>query len=83
MDHRLSVVTIDHWENRKGSHVSRQYGLVEPNGYVRDVRYEVDGTKGFKSVVRTRIPGNLCRKVFNFSFIAVLLQVAEFIKFLG
>lgn len=58
MDHPTSGVTMDHREDRSGSCVSGQYGLLEPNGYVRDVRYEVDGDKGFKSVVRTRISGD-------------------------
>ncbi|KAL5292940.1 hypothetical protein ACFFRR_011610 [Megaselia abdita] len=57
VDHPSSGVTMDHREDRIGTCVSGQYGLLEPNGYVRDVRYEVDGDKGFKSFVRTRIPG--------------------------
>lgn len=57
VDHPTSGIAMDHREDRTGTRVSGQYGLLEPNGYVRDVRYEVDGDKGFKSFVRTRISG--------------------------
>ncbi|XP_055914831.1 cuticle protein 8 [Eupeodes corollae] len=63
IDHPESGVTLDHWEDRKGIQVNGRYGLLEPGGYVRDVRYEVNGDNGFKSVVRTRMPGSRSHQV--------------------
>lgn len=41
-----------------GSHVEGGYGLLEPDGLVRSVHYEVNDDSGFRTVVKTRTPGN-------------------------
>ena len=45
-----------HAEERQGDKVTGQYGLLEPNGMVRMVHYQVVGKSGFQSVVQTRTP---------------------------
>ncbi|CAD7080740.1 unnamed protein product [Hermetia illucens] len=65
VDHPPSGVTFDHWEGRRGTQVSGQYGLVEPGGYIRSVRYEVDGDNGFKTAVRTRTPASKTHQIFK------------------
>ncbi|XP_037945233.1 cuticle protein 8 [Teleopsis dalmanni] len=54
VDDAPSKVHINHREERRGTQVTGEYGLVEPGGYIRNVHYEVDGDKGFRTVVRTR-----------------------------
>lgn len=60
IDSPLSGVTLDHWEDRRGDHVTGRYGLLEPGGFVRTVYYDVNGNSGFRSAVRIRTPGNYC-----------------------
>lgn len=50
------MVHVLHKEERHGDYVTGQYSLLEANGYVRNVRYEVDGKNGYNSVVQTRTP---------------------------
>ncbi|KAM7355838.1 cuticular protein 62Ba [Cochliomyia hominivorax] len=56
IDHPPSKVHMMHLEERSGDKVMGQYGLVEPNGMVRMVHYQVEGNSGFQSVVQTRTP---------------------------
>ncbi|XP_018322302.1 cuticle protein 19-like [Agrilus planipennis] len=49
-------VVNHHWEERHGNHVRGGYGLLDPDGRVRVVEYQVDGQKGFQAVVRYRPP---------------------------
>ncbi|XP_011291580.2 cuticle protein 7 [Musca domestica] len=56
IDHAPSKVHMMHMEERHGDKVTGQYGLLEPNGMVRSVHYQVVGDNGFESVVRTRTP---------------------------
>lgn len=49
---------MDHWEDRKGDTVQGRYSLVEPEGNVRTVYYQVDQGSGFKAMVKLRTPGN-------------------------
>ncbi|XP_017778972.1 PREDICTED: uncharacterized protein LOC108564433 isoform X3 [Nicrophorus vespilloides] len=52
---KLGIVT-HHWEERNGGKVRGGYSLLEPNGKVRVVEYQVDGNKGFKAFVTFRRP---------------------------
>ncbi|XP_075161155.1 cuticular protein 62Ba [Haematobia irritans] len=56
IDHAPSKVHMMHTEERHGDTVIGQYGLLEPNGMVRSVHYQVVGDNGFESVVQTRTP---------------------------
>ncbi|XP_065361710.1 cuticle protein 19 [Calliphora vicina] len=56
IDHPPSKVHMMHLEERQGDRVMGQYGLLEPNGMVRMVHYQVVGDSGFQSVVQTRTP---------------------------
>ncbi|KAE8737083.1 hypothetical protein FOCC_FOCC017459 [Frankliniella occidentalis] len=56
VDDRASGVVNDRWEQRNGDFVKGQYSLLDPDGKVRTVDYEVDGERGFHAVVRTQYP---------------------------
>ncbi|KAI8123017.1 Cuticle protein 19 [Lucilia cuprina] len=56
IDHPPSNVHMMNLEERQGDKVMGQYGLLEPNGMVRMVHYQVVGDSGFQSVVQTRTP---------------------------
>ncbi|KAK7869773.1 hypothetical protein R5R35_008307 [Gryllus longicercus] len=58
VDDPASGVVSQRWEHRLGEYVKGAYSLVEPDGSVRHVDYEVDGEKGFHAVVRTSPPVN-------------------------
>ncbi len=49
VDNAESGVTMDHWETSQDGHVNGGYGVVDPNGMVRTVHYEVNGKSGFRS----------------------------------
>ncbi|KAJ9591078.1 hypothetical protein L9F63_002359, partial [Diploptera punctata] len=53
-----SGVVNDRWEHRHGEYVKGAYSVLDPDGRVRTVDYEVDGHKGFHAVIRTQYPGN-------------------------
>lgn len=59
MDDAASGVTLDHWEERRGDHVTGRYALLEPGGYVRTVNYEVTDTSGYRATVHIRKSGAL------------------------
>ncbi|XP_053953068.1 cuticle protein 21 [Anastrepha ludens] len=54
IDHPESMVHLHHQEERQGTRVIGEYGLLEPGGYVRNVYYMVDSSGGFRAIVRTR-----------------------------
>jgi hypothetical protein len=56
VDDPLSGVINDRWEHRHGEYVKGAYSVLDPDGRVRTVDYEVDGTKGFHAVIRTQFP---------------------------
>lgn len=58
VDDPISGVINDRWEHRHGEYVKGAYSVLEPDGKVRTVDYEVDGPKGFHAVIRTQIPSN-------------------------
>lgn len=47
---------MDRWEQRIGEYVKGAYSVVEPDGRVRTVDYEVDGKKGYHAVIRMNEP---------------------------
>lgn len=49
---------MDHWEDRKGDSVQGRYSLVEPEGNVRTVYYQVDKGSGFKAAIKLHMPGS-------------------------
>ncbi|XP_046392389.1 cuticle protein 19.8-like [Ischnura elegans] len=52
-----SGVSTDRWERRVGDFVRGGYTFLEPDGRIRFVDYETDGTSGgFKAVVRHATP---------------------------
>ncbi|XP_017470117.1 PREDICTED: larval cuticle protein A2B [Rhagoletis zephyria] len=54
VDHPESMVHLHHQEERQGTTVKGEYGLLQPDGSVRNVYYSVDGSGGFRAIVRTR-----------------------------
>lgn len=56
VDHPNSGVTLDHWEERKGDQVNGGYGVVDPNGMIRTVNYQIDQKSGFKSFMKMYPP---------------------------
>jgi hypothetical protein len=60
VDDPTSGVVNDRWEHRQGEYVKGAYSVLEPDGQLRIVDYEVDGSKGFHAVVRTQFPGRSC-----------------------
>uniref|UniRef100_A0A1A9WCY6 Cuticle protein 19 n=1 Tax=Glossina brevipalpis TaxID=37001 RepID=A0A1A9WCY6_9MUSC len=58
IDHAPTKVHMLHREERQGDYIMGQYGLLEANGYVRSVHYEVNGNNGFHGVVKTRTPNS-------------------------
>ncbi|RZF35804.1 hypothetical protein LSTR_LSTR009220 [Laodelphax striatellus] len=59
IDDSVSGVISNRWEERLGEYVKGSYSLLEPNGKIRTVDYEVDGKKGFQAVVHTKFPANV------------------------
>ena len=57
VDDPTSGVINDRWEHRQGEYVKGAYSVLEPDGRLRIVDYEVDGPNGFHAVVRTQFPG--------------------------
>ncbi|XP_069705124.1 uncharacterized protein [Periplaneta americana] len=58
VDDPKSGVINDRWEQRYGEYVKGAYSVLDPDGRVRTVDYEVDGPKGFHAVIRTQFPRN-------------------------
>jgi hypothetical protein len=56
VDDPISGVINDRWEHRHGEYVKGAYSVLEPDGRLRIVDYEVDGPKGFHAVIRTQFP---------------------------
>ncbi|XP_014253945.1 cuticle protein 19 [Cimex lectularius] len=56
IDDRLSGTVMDKWEERRGDFVKGAYSVLDPEGMIRTVDYQVDGDSGFKAVVKTRMP---------------------------
>lgn len=69
---------MDHWEGRTGNYVKGRYGLLEPNGFVRTVNYEVYGDSGFRTVVTTRTQGYIlnarCKFLYNKKIVFVFIS---------
>lgn len=59
------MVHLHHREERHGTRVTGEYGLLEPNGNVRSVYYEVDGNGGFRATVRTRTAASNTRQLIR------------------
>lgn len=51
-------VIMDRWEERRGNEVSGGYGMVEPNGNIRTVYYEVTAGRGLRMIMQSRPPIN-------------------------
>uniref|UniRef100_W8CC91 Cuticle protein 19 n=1 Tax=Ceratitis capitata TaxID=7213 RepID=W8CC91_CERCA len=65
IDHPESMVHLRHREERHGTRVTGEYGLLEPDGSVRSVHYTVDGDGGFRAVVRTRTAASSAHQLFR------------------
>ncbi|KAF2900588.1 hypothetical protein ILUMI_05598, partial [Ignelater luminosus] len=50
-------VVTQHWEERRGEIVRGEYSLLDADGRVRVVLYQVEGDGGFRAVVTFRPPG--------------------------
>lgn len=48
---------MDRWEHRIGEYVKGAYSVLDPDGRIRTVDYEVDGHKGYHAVIRMNEPG--------------------------
>ncbi|KAK6620550.1 hypothetical protein RUM43_010842 [Polyplax serrata] len=55
-DSKSKGPVMDRWEQRIGEYVKGAYSVVEPDGRVRTVDYEVDGKKGYHAVIRMNEP---------------------------
>ncbi|XP_044728763.1 larval cuticle protein A2B-like [Chrysoperla carnea] len=53
----VNNVFNDHWEHRIGDFVKGGYSLLDPDGKIRTVLYEVDGKRGFRAYIRRKKPG--------------------------
>lgn len=47
---------MDRWEERRGDVVTGGYAMLEPNGFIRNVQYQVADGQGFRVAVQTRPP---------------------------
>lgn len=47
---------MDRWEHRIGEYVKGAYSVMQPDGRVRTVDYEVDGEKGYRAIIRMSEP---------------------------
>lgn len=47
---------MDRWEHRVGEYVKGAYSVLDPDGRIRTVDYEVDGKKGYHAVIRMNEP---------------------------
>ncbi|XP_054086051.1 uncharacterized protein LOC105220833 [Zeugodacus cucurbitae] len=65
IDHPESMVHLQHREERHGTRVTGEYGLLEPGGNVRNVYYTVDGNGGFRASVHTRTAASSTRQLFR------------------
>ena len=54
-----AVFIADHYEQRVGNYLTGRYALLEPNGFVRTVYYQVDNDKGFVAHIKTVTPGSM------------------------
>lgn len=73
-----SGVIMDHWEDRKGDSVQGRYSLVEPEGNVRTVYYQVDKGSGFKAAIKVRMPGML-----KIVFLLNVLKINKYQTWIG
>ncbi|VVC28383.1 Hypothetical protein CINCED_3A006663 [Cinara cedri] len=49
----LTSGVISHrWESRYGDYVRGSYSFLEPNGMIRNVYYEVDGSHGYRAITK-------------------------------
>lgn len=48
---------MDQWEDRLGEFVKGAYSMLDADGKIRTVHYEVDGRKGFHAIVKRKYPG--------------------------
>jgi hypothetical protein len=79
VDDPTSGVINDRWEHRHGEYVKGAYSVLEPDGRLRIVDYEVDGPKGFHAVIRTQFPG----KNFLIEEINTTANEEKFCRYLG
>lgn len=68
---------MDQWEDRHGEYVKGGYSMLDADGKIRTVNYEVDGRRGFHAVVKRKFPGNLLIYVINNHF---MLQTTIHLK---
>ncbi|XP_031346038.1 uncharacterized protein LOC116172867 [Photinus pyralis] len=61
----LENIAIHHWEKGRGNFVKGSYSLLDSDGRVRTVDYEVEGDRGFRAVVSYRPPGGSYRFLLN------------------
>lgn len=47
---------MDRWEHRVGEYVKGSYSVMQPDGKIRTVDYEVDGEKGYHAIIRMSEP---------------------------
>lgn len=50
---------MDRWERRLGEYVKGAYSVLQPDGSVRTVDYEVDGERGYHAITRLTPPSTL------------------------
>jgi hypothetical protein len=75
VDDPVSGVINDRWEHRHGEYVKGAYSVLEPDGKVRTVDYEVDGPKGFHAVIRTQFPSKCPEDAYIFNCYFVLRRI--------
>lgn len=53
---------MDRWEHRIGEYVKGAYSVMQPDGRVRTVDYEVDGKSGYRAIIRMSEPSRHLKK---------------------
>ncbi|GLV38736.1 uncharacterized protein CBL_05735 [Carabus blaptoides fortunei] len=59
VDEPSSGVVMDQWEDRSGEFVKGGYSMLDADGKIRTVHYEVDGKKGFQAIVNRKYPSTI------------------------
>lgn len=60
---------MDRWERRLGEYVKGAYSVLQPDGSVRTVDYEVDGDGGYHAVTRLTPPSTFCGSLSHKKYI--------------
>ena len=77
VDDPVSGVINDRWEHRHGEYVKGAYSVLEPDGRLRIVDYELDGPKGFHAVIRTQFPGKPFQKLHRYIYLPETKNVSS------